>query len=84
MTAGPDNDMFIIGNFLIDVEKITVEGLKRMRPILPSEDYKILKKRKSARVNRLQAKEKKQDVEEVFVALYEENEALKNQLEEIR
>ena len=84
MTEGHDNDMFIIGNFLIDVEKITVEGLKRMRPILPSEDYKILKKRKSARVNRLQAKEKKQDVEEVFVALYEENEALKNQLEEIR
>ena len=55
-----------IGSFVIDISKISVESLKKIRPFVPQEDYKIIKKRKSARENRKSAKEKKQDYEKVY------------------
>jgi hypothetical protein len=55
-----------IGSFVIDISKISVESLKKIHPLVPQEDYKILKNRKSARENRKTAKEKKQDYEKVF------------------
>jgi hypothetical protein len=54
-----------IGTFLIDIDKISNAGLIKMRRILPSEEYKSLKKRKSARLTRLAEKSKVKNIETV-------------------
>ena len=55
-----------------------------MRRILPLKEYKVLKKRKSARLTRLADKSKKQNIEKVCMALYAENAHLKAQIEEYK
>ena len=65
-TVSQDNDTVCIGSFVIDISKISVESLKKIRPLVPQEDYKIIKKRKSAREQRKSAKEKKQDYAKEF------------------
>ena len=59
------HDVMAIGTFLIDIDKISNAGLIKMRRILPSEEYKSLKKRKSARLTRLAEKSKVKNIETV-------------------
>ena len=45
-----------MGDFIIDIEVITKVDLISMRKILPSEEYRLFKNRKSARVCRRKRK----------------------------
>jgi hypothetical protein len=45
-----------VGDFIIDIEVITKQDLISMRRILPSEEYRLFKNRKSARVCRRKRK----------------------------
>lgn len=77
-------DIIAIGKFLIDIDQISNTGLIKMRRLLPVAEYKVLKKRKSARLTRLADKSKKQSIETVCMALFAENTQLKAELEEFR
>jgi hypothetical protein len=48
-SAGPLTDTFKICEFVIDIERVSVKGLISMRPILPFQEYRLLKNRKCAR-----------------------------------
>ena len=50
------NDWVQIGNFLINIEQISKQQLISMRRYLPSEEYRLFKNRKSARICRLKRK----------------------------
>ena len=44
-----DTEELVIGLFAIKLDTISVEGLKLMRCLLPKDEYKKVKDRKSAR-----------------------------------
>ena len=82
--SAADSDVFAIGKFFIDIDKISNAGLIKMRRIVPRAEYKLLKNRKSARLTRLAHKSKKQNIEQVCMALIAENVQLKAQLEDFK
>ena len=51
-SASLDSSEFIVGLFAIDLDTISLESLKRMRYLLPKDDYRKVKDRKSARLIR--------------------------------
>ena len=49
-------DIVKVGNFLFNIEIVSKAALISMRKYLPSEEYRLLKNRKSARLCRLKRK----------------------------
>ena len=54
-----ENDVVRVGSFLINIEKVTKDQIKRMRKFLPPNEYKLLKNRKTARMCRRKKKEER-------------------------
>ena len=48
---------FLICQFVIDIELVTIKGLIAMRSVLPSQEYRLLKNRKCARESRKKRKQ---------------------------
>lgn len=52
-----DEERINVGEFLIDLRKITNASLIRMKNLLPKADYKTIKNRKNARISRERRKD---------------------------
>jgi hypothetical protein len=50
------DDLFRIGRFIVHIGAATIQSLKKMRSYWPKEDYRLLKNRKTARLQRLKRK----------------------------
>ena len=50
-------EAFLICQFVIDIELVTIKGLIAMRSVLPSQEYRLLKNRKCARESRKKRKQ---------------------------
>ena len=48
----PNSNIYIVGSFRIDLNEVTMVGLKSMRKLLPKAQYANLKVRKGARDSR--------------------------------
>lgn len=59
-----DPDIVVIGDFTINIDKIRKESLIGMRKYLPSDEYRLLKNRKSARLCRQRRKEERGGMQE--------------------
>lgn len=57
-----DGDIVVVADFTINIEKITKQQLISMRKFLPSEEYRLIKNRKSARLCRKKRKEERGDM----------------------
>ena len=58
-TVGKDaknSNVVKVGDFVFDVERVSKPALISMRKFLPSEEYRLLKNRKSARICRQRRK----------------------------
>ena len=56
----PKNQNIVkVGDFIFNVELVTKSSLISMRKFLPSEEYRLLKNRKSARLCRAKRKEER-------------------------
>ena len=77
-----DGDIVKLCGFVINMEEINNEGLKRMRKMLPKESYKLMKNRKSSRLCRLRKKEVVKKAFENSGDLARENEELRQKLQE--
>lgn len=53
----------VVADFTINIDKITKQQLISMRKFLPSEEYRLLKNRKSARLCRKKRKEERGDMQ---------------------
>ena len=49
-------DIVVVGDFVFDIEIVSKTALISLRKFLPSEEYRLLKNRKSARLCRLKRK----------------------------
>ena len=49
-------DIVVVGDFIFDIEIVSKTALISLRKFLPSEEYRLLKNRKSARLCRLKRK----------------------------
>jgi len=58
-----EGDVVQVGDFTINIEKITKQQLINMRKFLPSEEYRLLKNRKSARLCRRKRKQERGDMQ---------------------
>lgn len=50
-------ESFVICEFVINIDRVSVKGLIEMRPLLPAQEYRLLKNRKCARESRKKRKE---------------------------
>ena len=80
LTNALDQSEFIVGLFAIDLDTISLESLKRMRYLLPKDDYRKVKDRKSARLIRRQRTKKIRKLQKKNDNLMEENERLRQML----
>ena len=55
-----------VGDFIFNIEIVTKASLISMRKFLPSEEYRLLKNRKSARLCRLKRKEERGTMQETL------------------
>ena len=78
-----ENDVVRVGSFLINIEMVTKDQIKRMRKFLPPNEYKLLKNRKTARMCRRKKKEERGQLQQSLHQLTMENQLLKIKLEEI-
>ena len=77
-----EGDIVRVGDFTINIEVVTKAQLISMRKFLPSEQYRLLKNRKSARLCRRKRKEERGDMQKDLDVLKKENSKLKEKLEE--
>ena len=54
-----EGDIVKVGDFLINIEKVSKAQIIGMRKFLPPEEYRLLKNRKSARLCRRKRKEER-------------------------
>ena len=76
-----EGDIVRVGDFTINIEIVTKAQLISMRKFLPSEQYRLLKNRKSARLCRRKRKEERGDMQNDLEAVRTENASLKEKLE---
>ena len=79
-----NGDKVQIGDFIVNIDVISNEGLMTMRKLLPKDAYKVVKNRKSARLCRLRKKEKTCMLAQSYDELREENQHLKRELDELK
>lgn len=77
---GKFTEAFLICFFLIDIERVSVKGLISMRPVLPTQEYRLLKNRKCARESRRKRKQQTLSTIEQLRLCQEENETLKERV----
>lgn len=70
----------VVADFTINIDQISKQQLIGMRKYLPSEEYRLLKNRKSARLCRKKRKEERGDMQKQIEDLVRENKLLKNRL----
>ena len=76
-----DVDVVRCGNFSINIEMVTKPQIISMRKYLPSEEYRLLKNRKTARLCRRKRKQERNETTETLKSLQDANLELKKQLE---
>jgi len=76
-----EGDIVRVGDFTINIEIVTKAQLISMRKFLPSEQYRLLKNRKSARLCRRKRKEERGDMQGDLDIIKKENSTLKEKLE---
>ena len=77
-----EGDIVRVGDFTINIEIVSKAQLISMRKFLPSEQYRLLKNRKSARLCRRKRKEERGDMQKDLDDMKKENQKLKDKLEE--
>ena len=77
-----EGDIVRVGDFTINIEVVTKAQLISMRKFLPSEQYRLLKNRKSARLCRRKRKEERGDMQQDLDEMKKDNNKLKEKLEE--
>lgn len=68
-----DDSELVVGLFIINVDEITLVSLKRMRYVLPKDEYRRLKDRISARVIRRKRAQKSNRLQRINKVLLLEN-----------
>ena len=68
-----DDSELVVGLFIINVDEITLVSLKRMRYVLPKDEYRRLKDRISARVIRRKRARKSNRLQRINKVLLLEN-----------
>lgn len=76
-----DGDIVVVADFTINIDKITKQQLISMRKFLPSEEYRLIKNRKSARLCRKKRKEERGDMQNQIDELMKTNAYLRSKLE---
>ena len=76
----PDAHIYSVGCFRIDMDRVSVQDLKAMRKLLPKLEYKLLKSRKCARLNRSRRKEQTEELLAENNRLKAENAMLREKL----
>ena len=79
-----EGDIVRVGDFMINIEKVSKAQIISMRKFLPSEEYRLLKNRKSARLCRRKRKEERGDMQRTIDDLKRENYLLHEWLEETK
>ena len=79
-----EGDIVRVGDFMINIEKVSKAQIISMRKFLPSEEYRLLKNRKSARLCRRKRKEERGDMQRTIDDLKRENYLLHERLEETK
>lgn len=64
-----DSDIVRVGDFMINIEKVTKAAIISMRKFLPTDEYRLLKNRKSARLCRRKRKEERGDMQKTIDSL---------------
>ena len=75
------DDWVQIGDYSVNIEKVTKQELISMRRYLPQEEYRLLKNRKSARLCRIKRKQERTTLQTSFVDYAQKNEELKKALD---
>ena len=68
-----EGDIVRVGDFTINIEIVSKAQLISMRKFLPSEQYRLLKNRKSARLCRRKRKEERGDMQKTLDDMKKEN-----------
>lgn len=76
-----DEEWLHVGEFKINIERVTKQQLICMRRYLPQAEYRLVKNRKSARLCRLKRKREDQDLKIKSSLLVENNLQLEKQIE---
>ena len=79
-----EGDIVRVDDFTINIEIVTKAQLISMRKFLPSEQYRLLKNRKSARLCRRKRKEERGDMQSDLDVIKKENVTLKEKLETVQ
>ncbi len=74
-------DIVKVGEFIFDIGVVSKASLISMRKYLPSEEYRLLKNRKSARLCRLKRKEERGSMKKTLVEVEAEMDEMKVELE---
>ena len=75
------DDWIQIGDYSVNIEKVTKQELISMRRYLPQEEYRLLKNRKSARLCRIKRKHERANLQTSYVDFAQKNEELKKALD---
>jgi hypothetical protein len=70
-----------VGNFIIDIEVVSKADLISIRKLLPSEEYRLFKNRKSARICRRKRKQERSSVSLNLHELFNTNTDLWQEIE---
>ena len=68
------------GDFIIDIDMISMDDLKKMRLLIPKKEYNSVKNRKSSRLNRMNQKIKNQSTQQECERLKKLNAVLKSKI----
>lgn len=77
------DDIVKVGDFVFDVEKVSKTTLISMRKFLPSEEYRLLKNRKSARLCRRKRKEERNKTQKTLQEVVDELSQVHKKLAEV-
>ena len=69
------------GHFIIDIDTVSMSGLDKIRKLVPRADYRIIRSRKRARVNRRRKKNEAQELDQRINDLKDENLEMKKEIE---
>ena len=75
-----ENGEIVVGLFALDVEQLTLVSLKRMRYVLPRDQYRRIKDRIAARITRRKRAEKTRRLQRFNEILLDENRRLHQML----
>lgn len=77
------DDIVKVGDFIFNVDEVSKATLISMRKFLPSEEYRLLKNRKSARLCRKKRKEERGTITQTLEQVKESLESLRAELSSV-